>query len=444
MAAPLSVVILAAGLGTRMKSRKAKVLHRVGGMCLLEHVVEAALGLTAADQIVAVIGHQAEEVKQELAPRGIRFQLQTEQHGTGHALLQCAGMRGLESGRVMVLYGDSPLLRSTTLAALLGAHEATGPAATLVTTVLEDARGYGRIIMDSDGSVAAIVEEKAATAEQKKIREINSGLYVFEAAQLWHRLATLPPNPASGEVYLTDMAEALRRDGLRVLPFRAEDPTEILGINNRVELAEVDQILRLRKCRELMLAGVTIEKPETVVIDRQVQVGLDTVIEPFTRLLGRTKIGEDCRVHSFSVLEDATLEDKAAVGPFARLRPGAYLETGAHMGNFVELKKTRLGAGSKAMHLTYLGDSTIGSKVNIGAGTITCNYDGKGKYPTKIGSGAFVGSHSTLVAPVEVGEGSYIAAGSVVTEAVPPDALAIARSHQTNKEGWASKRRAKK
>jgi len=257
-------------------------------------------------------------------------------------------------------------------------------------------------------------------------------------------LATLPPNPASGEVYLTDMAEALRRDGLRVLPFRAEDPTEILGINNRVELAEVDQILRLRKCRELMLAGVTIEKPETVVIDRQVQVGLDTVIEPFTRLLGRTKIGEDCRVHSFSVLEDATLEDKAAVGPFARLRPGAYLETGAHMGNFVELKKTRLGAGSKAMHLTYLGDSTIGSKVNIGAGTITCNYDGKGKYPTKIGSGAFVGSHSTLVAPVEVGEGSYIAAGSVVTEAVPPDALAIARSHQTNKEGWASKRRAKK
>jgi len=424
-----------------MKSRKAKVLHRAGGMCLLEHVVEAALGLTTADHIVAVIGHQAEEVRKELTPREIRFQVQTEQHGTGHALLQCAGVRGLESGRVLVLYGDCPLLRTETLQRLLDAHEASSPAATLVTTVLEDARGYGRIIMDSDGSVAAIVEEKAATAEQKKIREINSGIYVFEASELWHRLATIPPNPASGEIYLTDMAEALRRDGLRVLPFRVDDPTDIIGINNRVELAEVDAIFRQRKCRELMLAGVTIEKPESVIIDSKVAVGADTVIEPYTRLLGRTTIGEDCRVRSFSVLEDAVLEDRAEIGPFARLRMNACVESGAHVGNFVELKKTRLGAGAKAMHLAYLGDSDIGEKVNIGAGTITCNYDGRTKHPTKIGAGAFVGSNSTLVAPVEVGEGSYVAAGSVVTDAVPADALAIARGRQTNKEGWARRRR---
>jgi bifunctional UDP-N-acetylglucosamine pyrophosphorylase / glucosamine-1-phosphate N-acetyltransferase len=460
MPSNLSVVILAAGLGTRMKSKKAKVLHRVGGMSLLEHVIEAALGLTDPANIVAVVGHQADEVKAEVESRGIRFQVQSEQRGTGHALLQCAGMGGLDGGRLLVLYGDCPLLRTETLQRLMEVHDAAGAAATLITTVLEDARGYGRIIKDADGSVAAIVEEKAATEEQKKIREINSGIYCFESDALWPRLAALPPNPASGEIYLTDIAEALRRDGLRVSPYRVDDPKELIGINNRLELAEVDLILRDRKVRELMLAGVTLEKPETLTIDRRAEIGQDTVIEPFARILGRTKIGADCFVGAcsivdsseledgasvlpFTLVEDSHLEKGSSVGPYAHLRLGARIAEGAHVGNFVELKKTVLGAGSKAMHLAYLGDSEIGEKTNIGAGTITCNYDGRSKHKTKIGDGAFVGSNSTLVAPVEVGDGSYIAAGSVVTQGVPADALAIGRSRQVNKTGWAKTRREK-
>lgn len=456
----VSVVILAAGLGTRMKSNLAKVLHRAGGACLLEHVIRTARTIAEPGRITAVVGHQADRVRAEVEPFGVQFQLQTEQRGTGHALRVCTGLPGLDAGRVVVLYGDCPLLSSATLQRLMTAHDAGRRAATVITTHLEDPAGYGRILRDAEGHVRTIVEEKAATADEKRVTEINSGIYCFEAAALWPHLERVEPNPASGEIYLTDLVELLRASGLATVPLVTDDPSEILGINTRVELAEVDRLFRNRKVRELMLAGVTIERPETVSIDHGVEVGQDTVIGPFTQLLGLTKIGAECAigamsilenarvgagsvVHPYSSIQDSTLGEGAHVGPYARMRMGAVVEDGAHVGNFVELKKTRLGAGSKSMHLAYLGDSTIGSKVNIGAGTITCNYDGQKKSPTLIGDGAFVGSNSTLVAPVEIGAGSYVAAGSVITKAVPEDALGIGRGRQENKDGWARERRAK-
>ncbi|MGD0577406.1 MAG: bifunctional UDP-N-acetylglucosamine diphosphorylase/glucosamine-1-phosphate N-acetyltransferase GlmU [Bryobacteraceae bacterium] len=465
---PVSVVILAAGLGTRMRSRLAKVLHRAGGECLLEHVIEAAREIAPAERIVAVVGHQAERVRAEVERSGVRFAVQTEQKGTGHALGVCAGLEGLNEGRIVVLYGDCPLLRPETLRHLMRRHEEAGCAATLITTCLDDPTGYGRVIRDSGrdhgrgqdeaGHVRSIVEEKAASAEQKQIREINSGLYCFEAALLWKHLAALQPNPASGEIYLTDIVAALRGSGHATAACVVDDPGEILGINTRVELAEADRILRQRKARELMLAGVTIERPETVSIDKHVVVGADTIVGPFAQLLGRTRIGAECRIGAgailrnavlgdeaevlpYSVIDDSTLEARARVGPFARLRMNATVEAKACVGNFVELKNTRLGADSKAMHLAYLGDSVIGPEVNIGAGAITCNYDGVKKHQTLIGPSAFVGSNATLVAPVEIGAGSYVAAGSVITDAVPEDALALGRSRQVVKKGWARKRR---
>jgi bifunctional UDP-N-acetylglucosamine pyrophosphorylase/glucosamine-1-phosphate N-acetyltransferase len=455
----ISVIILAAGLGTRMRSNMAKVLHRAGGATLLDHVVDAALGIAAPEAITAVVGHQAGRVRETMAPRGIPCQVQEGQHGTGHAVLSCLGLPRHASGRVVILYGDCPLLRAETLRGLLVRHEEAGCAATLITTRLDDPTGYGRILREG-AHVAAIVEEKAATAEQKPLREINSGIYCFEADALWRHLPELVPNPASGEYYLTDMVEILCAHGLATAPFEVGDPTEILGINTRVELAEADRLLRERKARELMLAGVTIERPETVLIDKPVEVGRDTLIGPFSQLLGATRVGENCVIGSCAILRNATLEDEAVVhpftsiddstlergaqvGPYARLRLGARVEAGAHAGNFVELKKTRLGSGSKAMHLAYLGDTTIGQDVNIGAGTITCNYDGRQKHPTQIGDGAFVGSNATLVAPLEIGAGSYIGAGSVITDAVPADALALGRTRQVVKEGWAQRRREK-
>lgn len=458
MAIRTSVVILAAGLGTRMKSKKAKVLHCAGGACLLEHVIRAAEAVTGPDGIIAVVGHQAEQVQTAVAHHGIRFQLQEEQRGTGHALLTCADQPGVSEGRVVVLYGDGPLISPATLKRLCDSHAKSGSAATLITTMLPDPTGYGRIVKDEQGNVAAIVEEKAATADQKKVKEINAGLYCFEAAPLWEHLRRLKPNAASGEIYLTDLIESFRAAGLVSSPMPVEDAQELLGINTRVELAEVDRIFRERKTRALMLDGVTIERPETVVIDVDVQVGPDTVIGPFVQLLGQTKVGEDCRIGAGSILEDmqvgdgATLfpycclqqsavGDGAQAGPFARMRPGAVMEPNSHVGNFVELKNTRLGTGSKAMHLAYLGDATIGAKVNVGAGTIICNYDGTKKHPTRIESGVFVGSNSTLVAPIDIGEGSYVAAGSVITDSVPQDALAIGRGRQVIKEGWAKRRR---
>jgi bifunctional UDP-N-acetylglucosamine pyrophosphorylase/glucosamine-1-phosphate N-acetyltransferase len=451
-----TVVILAAGLGTRMRSKKAKVLHRAGGLALVEQVAAAARTLAPYGRIFVVTGHQAELVEALLQPLGVGFVRQQSQKGTGHALASCRDAVP-HDGLLTVLYGDTPLLTRTTLERLRDMQTNSGAAATLITTTLENPTGYGRILLDEGGAVTAIVEEKATTPEQRKIKLINSGIYCFQSELLWKHIGEIEPNPASGELYLTDMAEILARHGHAVRPMHVDDATELLGINTRVELAAADRILRDRKNEEMMLAGVTIERPETVTIDMHVQAGTDTIIEPFARLLGATHIGEDCRIGAGAVLENAILGDGveiapytliadsridsgARVGPFARLRMDAHVGRDARVGNFVELKKTHLGAGAKSQHLAYLGDSEIGERTNIGAGTITCNYDGQKKHRTTIGANAFVGSNSTLVAPIEIGEGSYIGAGSVVTDAVPQDALALGRARQVVKPGWAKER----
>jgi bifunctional UDP-N-acetylglucosamine pyrophosphorylase / glucosamine-1-phosphate N-acetyltransferase len=454
----VSVVILAAGQGTRMKSRIAKVLHGAGGKPLIEHALDAAFGIAPASRVFVVVGHQAEAVREVVERRGARVVLQAEQLGTGHAVL-CgeSGLAGL-GGRLVVFYGDCPLIRTSTLENLLDLETRSGSSCAMVTTDLEDPTGYGRVLRDASGDVSAIVEHKAATPTQLAVREINAGVYSFDAAAFWKHIHDVRPDNAAREYYLTDIIEIFIRSGLRVSALKIADASELLGINNRIELAEADRILRLRKARELMLDGVTIERPETVTIDAEARIGMDTIISAYTRITGATIIGENCRigtgcviesckvgdgveVHPFSVLTESTLDARAQVGPFTRFRAGAHAETGAHVGNFVELKKTRLGAGSKAMHLAYLGDSNVGAKVNVGAGTITCNYDGEKKWPTRIGDGAFVGSNSTLVAPVEIAGGAYIGAGSVITDNVPAEALALGRARQVVKEGWKKRRK---
>ncbi len=452
----LHAIVLAAGLGTRMKSRKAKVLHEAAGQTLVEHVLDAASIAVAAENTIVVIGHQAAQVQALIQPRGCRFVTQTEQLGTGHAVEICRSLAG-QDGLTLILYGDCPLLTPATISRLVECQRSGSVAATLITTVLQQPTGYGRIIRAEDGSVAAIVEEKATTVEQKQIGEINSGIYCIDSALLWKHVGELTPNPASGEIYLTDLVEILRAAGHKVAALLLDDPHEILGINQRLELAEADRILRARKTRQLMLDGVTIFQPETVSIDSAVEIGQDTVISPFTQILGKSKIGADCRIGAGTVIRDSVIaeqvnigeycfvgtsivETRAQIGPFSRLRQDNHVEAGAHIGNFVELKKTRFGAGSKAMHLAYLGDSQIGAGVNIGAGTITCNYDGVNKHLTEIGESVFIGSNSTLVAPLRIEAKSYIAAGSVITDAVPSDTLALGRSRQTNKPGWVSKR----
>ena len=453
----MTVVILAAGLGTRMRSKRAKVLHRAGGLTLVEHVVAAAAAVAPPDRITVVTGHQAEEVEAVLAPLGMSFVRQPGQKGTGHALAACRERLQNLDGLLMVLYGDTPLLSPVTLQKLRDLQSASGAAATLITTNLENPSGYGRVILNTQGDVTAIVEEKAATPEQKAIQVINSGIYCFQAPLLWRHIVELRPNAASGELYLTDMCEILTGHGHRVGALHIDDPDELLGINTRVDLADADRVLRERKCRQLMLDGVTIERPETVTIDMHVRVGVETVVEPFARLLGSTEIGGDCRIGAGAILESAVLADRvvvapytmvansrieagAQVGPFARLRMDAQVGADARIGNFVELKKTKFGKGAKSQHLAYLGDSEVGPGANIGAGTITCNYDGEHKHRTKIGEGAFIGSNSTLVAPLEIGPDSYVGAGSVITENVPPDALALGRARQVVKPGWKKKK----
>lgn len=453
----VGVAILAAGLGTRMKSRRAKVLHEAGGAPLIEHVVRSALAAADPSHVTVVVGYQAEQVRAAVASFGVQFVEQTEQRGTGHAVQICESALKGRVDRLVVLYGDCPLLRPATLQALIEAASGSEAAGVVVTTSVERPEGYGRVIRDERGLVAAIVEEKAATAEQRKIREINSGIYCLDADLLWRYIGQIRPNPVSGEIYLTDIAEVFRSHGLRLAALHLDDPEEVLGINTRIELAAADRILRERKARQMMLDGVTIEKPETVTIDAFVEIGPDTVIEPFVQLRGRTKIGAESRigtgalvydselagnvrVEPYSIIRTSSVGAGAVIGPFARLRMENRVEAGAHVGNFVELKKTRLGAKSKAMHLAYLGDSDIGEGVNIGAGTITCNYDGRKKHRTIIGDRAFVGSDSILVAPLEIGEGAYIGAGSVITESVPADTLALGRARQVNKPGWPSAR----
>jgi bifunctional UDP-N-acetylglucosamine pyrophosphorylase / glucosamine-1-phosphate N-acetyltransferase len=454
----ITAVILAAGLGTRMKSRKAKVLHQAGGMTLIEHVAATAASIAPPERIAVVVGHQAELVEAVLGSRGVRFALQREQLGTGHAVAACRDLLAPLGGDVVVLLGDCPLLSAATVERLVSVQRGSQAAATVITTVLEDPSGYGRIVRATDGSVAAIVEHKAATAAERAICEINSGIYCFRGELLWKYLDEIGTDNPAGEYYLTDIVAILRRRGYSVAPLLIEDPAELLGINTRAELAQVDAVFRARKVRQLMLDGVTVEKPETVTIDAAVEIGPDTVIEPFARLLGRTTVGEDCRIGACSIVRDSALADGvevlpftsiesssvgpgAHIGPYARLRMNARVGDGARVGNFVEMKNSELGVGAKSQHLAYLGDATVGDGANIGAGTITCNYDGARKHPTAIGAGAFIGSNSTLVAPIEIGAGSYVAAGSVVTDPVPADALALGRARQVVKEGWARKRR---
>jgi bifunctional UDP-N-acetylglucosamine pyrophosphorylase/glucosamine-1-phosphate N-acetyltransferase len=451
-------VILAAGLGTRMKSRKAKVLHRAGGRYLIEHVLRTAQALAPPARIFVVVGHQSAEVRAALQTPGIGFIEQSEQKGTGHALMVAADTLSRLDGRLVILYGDCPLVRPQTLAGLVAAQQSSDAAGAILTAVMDDPTGYGRVLRDRDGHVTGVVEQRAGTPEQLAIKEANMGLYCYRAATFWKHIQDLQPNNPAREYYLTDMVEILHRAGHAITAYCIEDESEVLGINDRAELAVVDHLLRERKVRELMLAGVTIEKPETVTVDPDVSIGMDTIVEPFAQILGHTTIGENCRIGACSIVQDSELADEVEVGqftiigtsrldrgahagPYARLRMENHVAAGAHIGNFVELKRTRLGAGSKAMHLAYLGDSEIGPRVNVGAGTITCNYDGSRKHPTKIGAGAFIGSNSTLVAPVEVGEGAYLAAGSVITSDVPADALGVARARQVNKEDWARKRR---
>lgn len=459
--ASVAIIILAAGLGTRMKSKRAKVLHRAGGLPLIEHVVRMCCRVAPPENVVVVVGHQAEKVEEAVRGYGVRFAVQTEQLGTGHAVMAAREAVEGRAGYVAVLYGDGPLLEEATLRALIEKEQGSTAAATIITTILEDPTGYGRVITGADGRIERVVEQKAATPEQLAIKVVNSGIYCFRAELLWKHITELTTDNPAGEYYLTDMVEVLRRAGHDVETMMVEDSSQLLGINTRVELATVDRILRQRKVRAMMLAGVTVEKPETVTIDPDVEIGRDTIVGPFVQILGRTKIGEDCVIGAGALISDSELADGvevgpltviqeskigpgARVGPYARLRFGNRLEAGAAVGNFVELKNAELGEGAKALHLAYLGDTGVGAGVNVGAGTITCNYDGVKKHRTEIEAGAFIGSNSTLVAPVKIGEGAYIGAGSVITKDVPPEALALGRCRQVVKEGWARRRREKK
>ena len=453
-----AVLILAAGKGTRLKSQLPKVLHEAGGRTLLGHVIDAALGAgVAAADIFVVAGYAAERIRAAVEPLGLQVILQQPQQGTGHAVqVAAAALQGYE--RLVVLHGDMPLISAFTVRGLLETQQSQSAAAVLATATPASPRAYGRILRRGE-DVLAIVEDKQCSPEQKQIRELNAGFYCFATAPLWQALGELRTDNPHGEYYLTDTVALLARRGLPVRGFPLSDIDEILGINDRVELVEVDRLMRQRKIHSLLENGVTVYAPESVVIDNGVEVGADTVIEPGVQLLGATRIGANCRIRSGSivencrigdgvlvksncVLESAEVGEGAQIGPYSRLREGAVIAAEAHIGNFVEVKKSKIGRGTKAMHLAYLGDAEVGAGVNIGAGTITCNYDGEKKHRTAIGDGSFIGSNSTLVAPVEIGAGAYVGAGSVITEAVPAESLALGRSRQTVKEGWVEKRRA--
>jgi len=462
-----AVAIMAAGKGTRLKSKRPKVLHEVGGRALLLHVIAAAETLVEAESIYCIIGHEADRVRAAVEPTGVKFVLQEVQRGTGHAIQVLKAWFELSGGAVpkhlLVLSGDVPLIRAETIAALCELHLRERAAMTILTAVPADPTGYGRVLRRLEGSaeVTAIVEQKALTAQQNGAREINSGIYCFETEALFAKLDLLSTDNAHGEFYLTDVAAMLVADGRRVVALQAESVDEVLGANTIAEMMHLDAAMRADAARRLMAQGVTIFRPDTCVIDAEVGVGPDTVIEPYVQLLGATRIGSDCRVRSYSVVQNSTLGDGVTVrngcvldgaevgdgamlGPYAHLRPESKIGEDAHVGNFCETKKATLGRGSKANHLSYLGDAVIGAGVNVGAGVITCNYDGAHKHTTTIGDGAFIGSDSTLVAPIRVGEGAYVAAGSCITHPVPDGALALGRSRQVTKEGWAAARRAKK
>jgi bifunctional UDP-N-acetylglucosamine pyrophosphorylase/glucosamine-1-phosphate N-acetyltransferase len=451
---------MAAGKGTRLKSQLPKVLHEVGGKPLLAHVIAAAARVVPPNDVFAIIGHEADRVRAAVAHTGVHFVLQAAQRGTGHALM--VAQPALSSyDHVIVLSGDAPQITPQTIARLLNFHLDEQAAMTLLSADLDHPTGYGRVLRKGHRSaeVQAIVEEKSASPAQKKIREINAGFYVFAVPQLFSHIQKLSTANPHGEYYLTDMAEVLRKARERVVAWKTENSAEVLGANTRVELSFIDYQMRMRKCHELMAEGVTIFYPATCVIDNDVEIAPDTVIEPFVQILGSSRVGTACRIRSYSVIRDSEIADgvlirpgcileearigpSAVLGPYSHLRPGSDIGEGAHVGNFVETKKIKLGKGSKANHLTYLGDAEIGAGVNIGAGTITCNFDGVAKHTTVIGDGVFIGSDSTLVAPVRVGKGAYVGAASCITEDVPEDALAVGRARQVVKERWAREKRA--
>jgi bifunctional UDP-N-acetylglucosamine pyrophosphorylase/glucosamine-1-phosphate N-acetyltransferase len=454
-----AIAIMAAGKGTRLKSKRPKVLHEIGGQALLLHVIAAAKTVVPADHIFCIIGHEADRVRTAVAPTGVQFVLQPEQRGTGHAMQMLKADFELSGAplpqHLLVLSGDVPLIRPETIAAVRDTHLREHAAMTILTAVPSDPTGYGRVLRISPDKpdVTAIVEQKSLKPDQLNTPEINSGIYCFETKALFAKLDALDTNNAHGEFYLTDVAAMLVAEGKRVVAVKADSVDEVLGANTIAEMMHLDAAMRLATAKRLMANGVTIFRPETCVIDAEVSVGPDTTIEPYVQLLGKTTIGSDSRIRSYSVIQNSTLGDNVTVrigcildtaevanhailGPYAHLRPESRIGEGAHVGNFVETKKATLGKGSKANHLNYLGDTVIGAGVNIGAGAITCNYDGVNKHLTTIGDGAFVGSDSTLVAPVTIGAGAYIAAGSSITEDVPEGALALGRARQTTKPGW--------
>jgi bifunctional UDP-N-acetylglucosamine pyrophosphorylase/glucosamine-1-phosphate N-acetyltransferase len=461
-----AIAIMAAGKGTRLKSKRPKVLHEIGGRALLLHVIAAAKQVVDAKDIYCIIGHEADRVCAAVEATGVQFVLQTEQRGTGHALQMVKASFALSGAPIpenlLVLSGDVPLIRPETIEKIRDVHQSERAAMTILTAVPSDPTGYGRVIRVDPGAqtaeVLAIVEQKSLSPDQLNTPEINSGIYCFRTSALFEKLDLLDTNNAHGEFYLTDVAAMLVADNQRVVAVKADNIDEVLGANTIAEMMHLDAAMRLATARRLMASGVTIFRPETTVIDSEVEAGPDTVIEPYVQLLGTTRIGSDCRIRSYSVIQDsvlgnnvtvrngcimdsATIADSAILGPYAHLRPESHIGAGAHIGNFVETKKITMGAGSKANHLNYLGDAVIGSGVNVGAGAITCNYDGVHKHQTTIGDNVFVGSDSTLVAPLNIESGSYIAAGSCITEDVPTGSLALGRARQIIKPDWVARKK---
>lgn len=451
----LKAVILAAGKGTRMRSKLPKVLHKVGGKSMLQHVIDAADVAGASEKIV-IVGHEAELVEAMVGAQG-KIALQAEQLGTGHAVMQTKEALAGFTGTAMILCGDTPLLDGEELKKFYAAHLASGAAATVLTAVMDDPFGYGRIVRDADGNVQGIVEQKDATEEQKLIKEINTGIYCIECPLMFEVLATLTCDNAQGEYYLTDVLSKLNAAGKKVGGVVTEDSDMVMGINSRKQLAEAESVMRQRILDKLMDQGVTIMDPASTFIESGVKIGQDTVIYPFTWLEGTTEIGEDCEIGpnvrltnvkvgdknhlQFVYGHDCTVGSEVTAGPYVHLRPDTVISDKVKIGNFVEVKNSNIGVGTKLPHLTYIGDSDIGSGVNMGCGCITVNYDGKKKYRTVIEDHAFVGCNTNLVAPVTVKAGSYVGAGSTITKEVPENSLAIARAKQKNIEGWAEKNR---
>jgi bifunctional UDP-N-acetylglucosamine pyrophosphorylase/glucosamine-1-phosphate N-acetyltransferase len=455
-----AVIVLAAGQGTRMRSSKPKVLHELAGKPLIWHAMSCAAALQPAT-LVAVLGHGREDVgtfltQTEDLPK-VTTAVQEEQKGTGHACACALEVTGPLSGTVIVTYGDVPLLRASTLQTLADTHATRGNAVTVLTATVANPTGYGRIIRDDGGNLLGIVEQKDADDAQRAIREINSGVYAFDGDVLTDGLARLSDANAAGERYLTDVVGIAKGDGRKVGSVHADDPVETEGVNDRVQLAEMARVLNARLVRQAQLAGVTVHDPATTWIHADVTIGPDTEILPGTQLRAGTTIGSGCSIGPDTTLiactvadgasvvrshaQEATIGPGASVGPFSYLRPGAVLQERAKAGAFVEIKKSTVGAGSKVPHLSYIGDTTIGAGVNIGAGTITANYDGDHKYPTVIGDQVFVGSDTTLVAPVTLGDGAYVAAGSTITDDLGPGDLGIARGHQHTAPGWVLRKR---